>query len=66
MAATTALANHKLANRAHADECEAMTAASPNNRPDIADLLAFYASAGVDEALEESAGEPVCRGTQTG
>ncbi|MCV3210426.1 uracil-DNA glycosylase [Mesorhizobium sp. YC-39] len=31
-----------------------MTAASRNNRPDIADLLAFYASAGVDEALEEA------------
>ncbi|MER9299715.1 uracil-DNA glycosylase [Mesorhizobium sp. M0621] len=30
-----------------------MTAASPNNRPDIADLLAFYASVGVDEALED-------------
>jgi uracil-DNA glycosylase family 4 len=35
-----------------------MTAAFPSNRPDIADLLAFYASAGVDEALEE---EPVNR-----
>ena len=35
-----------------------MTAVSPNNRPDIADLLAFYASAGVDEALEE---QPVNR-----
>ncbi|CAN7635376.1 uracil-DNA glycosylase [Mesorhizobium sp. LjRoot246] len=35
-----------------------MTAASPNNRPDIADLLAFYASVGVDEALEE---QPVNR-----
>jgi DNA polymerase len=35
-----------------------MSAASPNNRPDLADLLAFYASAGVDEALEE---EPVNR-----
>ncbi|MEP6564890.1 MAG: uracil-DNA glycosylase [Mesorhizobium sp.] len=35
-----------------------MTAASPSNRPDIADLLAFYASAGVDEALEE---QPVNR-----
>ncbi|UVK44523.1 uracil-DNA glycosylase [Mesorhizobium sp. AR07] len=35
-----------------------MTAASPNNRPDIADLLAFYASAGVDEALED---QPVNR-----
>jgi DNA polymerase len=31
-----------------------MTAASPNNRPDIADILAFYASAGVDEALEDA------------
>jgi DNA polymerase len=31
-----------------------MTAASPNNRPDIADLLAFYASVGVDEALEDA------------
>ncbi|PWJ92858.1 DNA polymerase [Mesorhizobium loti] len=30
-----------------------MTAAFPNNRPDIADLLAFYASVGVDEALED-------------
>ncbi|SDA64394.1 uracil-DNA glycosylase [Mesorhizobium qingshengii] len=35
-----------------------MTAASPNNRPDLADLLAFYASAGVDEALED---QPVNR-----
>jgi DNA polymerase len=32
----------------------AMTAASPNNRSDLADLLAFYASAGVDEALEDA------------
>lgn len=31
-----------------------MTAASRENRHDIADLLAFYASAGVDEALEEA------------
>ncbi|TPN70720.1 uracil-DNA glycosylase [Mesorhizobium sp. B1-1-1] len=31
-----------------------MTAASPNSRPDIAELLAFYASAGVDEALEDA------------
>ncbi|MER9405940.1 uracil-DNA glycosylase [Mesorhizobium caraganae] len=31
-----------------------MTAASPNNRSDLADLLAFYASAGVDEALEDT------------
>ncbi|MER8485691.1 uracil-DNA glycosylase [Mesorhizobium sp. M1322] len=30
-----------------------MTAVSRDNRFDIADLLAFYASAGVDEALEE-------------
>lgn len=35
-----------------------MTAASPNSPTDIADLLAFYASAGVDEALEE---QPVNR-----
>jgi uracil-DNA glycosylase family 4 len=35
-----------------------MTAVSRDTRPDIADLLAFYASAGVDEALEE---EPVNR-----
>ena len=35
-----------------------MTATSPNNRPDIRELLAFYASAGVDEALED---EPVNR-----
>ncbi|MER8415275.1 uracil-DNA glycosylase [Mesorhizobium sp. M0227] len=38
-----------------------MTAASPTNRPDIADLLAFYASVGVDEALEE---QPVNRFTE--
>lgn len=31
-----------------------MSAASPINRSDLADLLAFYASAGVDEALEEA------------
>ncbi|MER8904233.1 uracil-DNA glycosylase family protein [Mesorhizobium sp. M0772] len=31
-----------------------MTAASPNNRSDLAELLAFYASAGVDEALEDA------------
>ncbi|RUU04355.1 uracil-DNA glycosylase, partial [Mesorhizobium sp. USDA-HM6] len=31
-----------------------MTAASPNNPIDIAELLAFYASAGVDEALEDA------------
>ncbi|TPK22262.1 uracil-DNA glycosylase [Mesorhizobium sp. B2-5-9] len=31
-----------------------MTAASPNNPVDLADLLAFYASAGVDEALEDA------------
>ncbi|MDX8481186.1 uracil-DNA glycosylase family protein [Mesorhizobium sp. VK24D] len=31
-----------------------MTAASPNNPVDIAELLAFYASAGVDEALEDA------------
>ncbi|RWP35622.1 uracil-DNA glycosylase [Mesorhizobium sp.] len=35
-----------------------MTAVSRDNRPDVADLLAFYASAGVDEALEE---EPLNR-----
>lgn len=35
-----------------------MTAASPNSPTDIADILAFYASAGVDEALEE---QPVNR-----
>ncbi|RUV28366.1 uracil-DNA glycosylase, partial [Mesorhizobium sp. M5C.F.Ca.IN.020.32.2.1] len=35
-----------------------MTAVSRDNRPAIADLLAFYASAGVDEALEE---EPLNR-----
>ncbi|RWO51977.1 uracil-DNA glycosylase [Mesorhizobium sp.] len=35
-----------------------MTAVSRDNRSDIADLLAFYASAGVDEALEE---EPLNR-----
>ncbi|CDX18886.1 Phage SPO1 DNA polymerase-related protein [Mesorhizobium sp. ORS 3324] len=35
-----------------------MTAASPSNPIDIAELLAFYASAGVDEALEE---EPINR-----
>ncbi|WP_192249085.1 uracil-DNA glycosylase [Mesorhizobium silamurunense] len=31
-----------------------MTATSPNNPIDIAELLAFYASAGVDEALEDT------------
>ncbi|QKC74006.1 uracil-DNA glycosylase [Mesorhizobium loti] len=31
-----------------------MTAASPNSPTDIADILAFYASAGVDEALEDA------------
>ncbi|OBQ96328.1 uracil-DNA glycosylase [Mesorhizobium sp. AA23] len=31
-----------------------MTAASPNNPIDIAELLAFYAIAGVDEALEDT------------
>ncbi|RUW17361.1 uracil-DNA glycosylase, partial [Mesorhizobium sp. M1E.F.Ca.ET.041.01.1.1] len=31
-----------------------MTAASPNTPIDIAELLAFYASAGVDEALEDA------------
>ncbi|SJM33089.1 uracil-DNA glycosylase family protein [Mesorhizobium delmotii] len=35
-----------------------MTAVSRDDRPDIADLLAFYASAGVDEALED---EPLNR-----
>jgi uracil-DNA glycosylase family 4 len=40
-----------------------MTAASPNNRSDLADLLAFYASAGVDEALEE---KPVNRFAESG
>ncbi|MER8611334.1 uracil-DNA glycosylase [Mesorhizobium sp. M0189] len=35
-----------------------MTAAPHNNRADLAELLAFYASAGVDEALEE---QPVNR-----
>lgn len=35
-----------------------MTAASPLSRSDLADLLAFYASAGVDEALED---QPVNR-----
>ncbi|TIM28431.1 MAG: uracil-DNA glycosylase [Mesorhizobium sp.] len=35
-----------------------MTAVSRDDRSDIADLLAFYASAGVDEALEE---EPLNR-----
>ncbi|TIU10842.1 MAG: uracil-DNA glycosylase, partial [Mesorhizobium sp.] len=29
-----------------------MTAVPRDNRPDIADLLTFYASAGVEEALE--------------
>jgi len=32
----------------------AMTAASPNSPTDTADILAFYASAGVDEALEDA------------
>ncbi|QKC80075.1 uracil-DNA glycosylase [Mesorhizobium erdmanii] len=32
----------------------AMTAASPNSPTEIADILAFYASAGVDEALEDA------------
>jgi DNA polymerase len=31
-----------------------MTAASPNRPTEIADILAFYASAGVDEALEDA------------
>ncbi|ANT50713.1 uracil-DNA glycosylase [Mesorhizobium amorphae] len=31
-----------------------MTAASPITRSDLADLLAFYASAGVDDALEDA------------
>jgi DNA polymerase len=31
-----------------------MTTASLGHRPDIADLLAFYASAGVDDALEDA------------
>lgn len=31
-----------------------MTAASQNNLPDLRDLLAFYASAGVDDALEDT------------
>ena len=31
-----------------------MVAASPNNRPDLQDLLAFYAEAGVDEPLEDA------------
>ncbi|TKB42840.1 MAG: uracil-DNA glycosylase, partial [Mesorhizobium sp.] len=35
-----------------------MTAAPHNSRADLAELLAFYASAGVDEALEE---QPVNR-----
>ena len=39
-----------------------MTAASPNSPTEIADILAFYASAGVDEALEDAAGEPLRRG----
>lgn len=39
-----------------------MSAASPINRSDLADLLAFYASAGVDEALEEA---PVNRFAET-
>ncbi len=39
-----------------------MTAASPNNRSDLADLLAFYANAGVDEALEDT---PVNRFAET-
>lgn len=51
-------ANRDVANCCRAAECESMTAVSRDNRPDIADLLAFYASAGVDEALEE---EPVNR-----
>lgn len=51
-------ANHDVANSRRAAECESMTAVSPDNRPNIADLLAFYASAGVDEALEE---EPLNR-----
>lgn len=51
-------ANHDVANSCRATECESMTAVSRDNRPDVADLLAFYASAGVDEALEE---EPLNR-----
>lgn len=39
-----------------------MTAASPNSPTDIADILAFYASAGVDEALEDT---PVNRFAET-
>jgi uracil-DNA glycosylase family 4 len=51
-------ANHDVANSCRATECESMTAVSRDNRPEIAELLAFYASAGVDEALEE---EPLNR-----
>jgi uracil-DNA glycosylase len=51
-------ANHDVANSCRAAECEGMTAVPRDNRADIADLLAFYASAGVDEALED---EPVNR-----
>lgn len=51
-------ANHDVANSCRAAECESMTAVSRDYRPDIAELLAFYASAGVDEALEE---EPLNR-----
>lgn len=39
-----------------------MVAASPNNRPDLQDLLAFYAEAGVDEPLDD---EPVDRFRQS-
>ncbi|QPC94007.1 uracil-DNA glycosylase [Mesorhizobium sp. INR15] len=50
-----------------------MNAAAPTNRPDLADLLAFYASVGVDDALEdepvnrfaEAAQRPVERATAT-
>ena len=43
-----------LANRRRADDGGAMTAASHRTPAEIAELLAFYASAGVDDALEDA------------
>lgn len=52
-----------VANHRHADDGAAMTATSFNNPFDIAELLAFYASAGVDEALEDA---PINRFAEAG
>src|SRR6185312_13305034 len=55
---TRAFPPPELAYRRRPAECAGMTFPSASNRPDLRELLAFYADAGVDEPLSE---EPINR-----